>query len=601
MKIRFYKRMAVALTALLASTCIYSPAQAWVNNSVEAVTYGGSLADASNAVAEDSNQNIYVGSDFRGSVDFDPTPGFDTRTSNSSLSPNNDDIAVSKFDPNGDRIWTYIFSGAGDDEVQDIKIDSNGNIYISGTFVYTLDFDPTSGVDSRTAVGALAADAFITKIDSSGNYLWTRTFGGDGIDRSYVMEIDQAGNLLLGGIFANTADFNPSPSAINNLTASGNDAFVVKINSNGEYLWAIKLGGGGGDQVFGLATGTSGEVFISGIFNTTADLNPGIGVNNATSLGGADHFIVKLDSDGGYQWSSTLGSTGQEYYRSSLISDSQNNAYLALRMDGNLSFTSLAGTETFTVNGAADIEVFKFSTSGTLQWGRQLRGAGTDRVEDLEIDAASNLYVGGAVGSGGLIYLDPADSSTTLTSNGSTDGFIWKLSSAGGYLGYSRFGGTAADILFDLDLSSSGKILANGTFTGTMSIDTGSGSQSFTSNGLTDVFMVRINSIAGAAQNSLPTITISSVSSNVYKGISSSVTASTNTAGRVQFLINGKRVANCVSIRTTGTAPSLTASCNWRPTVQGSVVLRAKLIVDSATAVISEPKLISVQRRTNSR
>ncbi len=593
--------MAVALTALLASTCIYSPAQAWVNNSVEAVTYGGTTTDDSRAVAEDSNQNIYVGSIFRGSVDFDPTSGLDIRTANSSVSTSHDDIALSKFDNNGNRVWTYTYSGTGDEEVIDIKLDSSNNIYIGGTFSYTLDFDPSSGVDSYTASGSVSPDGFITKLDASGNYLWTRTFGGDLIDRSSVMELDQSNNVLLGGVFAGTVDFNPSPSATNNLAATSSDGFVVKLNSNGDYVWAIKLGGGGNDYTYGLATGSSGEVFISGYFNSTIDLNPGAGVNNASSLGLADHFIVKLDSNASYQWSSTLGSTGDEYWRSSLVMDSQNNAYLALRASGNITFTSLAGTETFFVNGATDLEIFKFSSSGTLQWGRQLRGAGTDPVEDIEIDADSNLYIGGAVGVGGLIYLNPADSSTTLTSNGNSDAFIWKLSSSGAYLGYNRFGGTGSEVFYDLDLSSSGKILATGTFTGTISLDTGSGSQSYTSNGSTDVFLVRINSIAGAAQNSLPTITISSVSSNVYKGISSSVTASTNTVGRVQFLANGKRIASCVSVRTSGTAPSLTATCNWTPAVQGSSVLRAKLIVDSVTAVMSEPKLVLAKRRTNSR
>jgi hypothetical protein len=599
-KIRTYKLVALALIGLLAPTSLYTPAEAWVNNSVEAIKFGGTGSDSSYAAAQDTNGNMYIGSNFRGAVDFDPTAGFDTRTSNSSISSSNDDIALSKFDSNGDRVWTYSYSGQGADVLQDVKTDSNDNVYIAGYFTYSIDFDPSSGIDSITSTSPAGADCFISKFDSSGAYLWTKTFGNTNIDLLYTMAIDSSDNIFLGGIFSGAVDFNPALAETSTVTATGGyDAFILKLNSDGQHLWSTKFGGGGADYLYGISTGSNGEVFATGYFTSTVDLNPGPGVNNATSIGGADTFLVKLSATGSYIWSTSLGSTGEEYFRSVVVTDTQNNTYLALRAQGNLSFTSVNGSETFTVNGTSDIELFKFSDSGSLLWGRQLIGTATDQLEDIDLDSGSNVYITGAFS--GSVYPNPTDSSISILSNGGQDAFIWKMSSSGTYVGYERFGGTLSDVFFDIDITNAAKFIATGSFNGTISIDTGSGAQTYTSSGNSDIFMVRLNTISGVTISVPAEISITSYLASAAKGASHTLTATTNTQGRVVFMANGKRIAKCLSINTTGSSPVYTASCIWTPSIQGSVALTARLIVDSATAVISPPRMIKVQRRSGLR
>ena len=97
---------------------------------------------------------------------------------------------------------------------------------------------------------------------------------------------------------------------------------------------------------------------------------------------------------------------------------------------------------------------------------------------------------------------------------------------------------------------------------------------------------------------SIATPTVSSV---VNKGANSQISVTVNTVGKVRFLANGKRIPRCTSITPTGSAPTLTATCNWIPSVQGSTRITAQLIVDSSTSVSSLPQSVNVRKRSSLR
>jgi hypothetical protein len=600
MKIK--KPVLKALVFVLPILILMPSANSWVNSSVKAVVVGGTSSDTANAVALDSTGNIYEGINFRGTVDFDPTSGTDNRSANSSISASNNDIAFSKYDSSGNRVWTYSLNGSQDDYVNDIVVDSSNNVYFGGTFRSEIDFNPTAAYDTITPVGGTGADIYISKYDSSGNYVWTKTFGSANNNDDFAsISIDPSGNFVVCGSFTLTADFDPGAST-SNLNAVGNiDAFVVKFNSNFDYLWAISVGGAAGDKAQSIAFSATGDIYVSGYFTSTADFNPGASVYNLTSNGLSDAFILKLDSSGSFLWAKNLGSTGDEWNKNLVVTDSTGSVYFGISPPGNLTYTDLSGSRTFVSNGYNDIEVFKYDSSGTLQWGRQLGGTATDMANSLEIDSSNNLYVLGYIGAGGSISLDPNSSSSSITSNGGSDAFVWKLSSSGVYSGHRRFGGIGSDGVRNSYISSTGRLLIVGDFSITMSVDTGNGGQSYTSAGGLDTFLIELSAGSIEAPPLPPEISISSFSSIVSKGAASTITVSANTQGKVQFLANGKRIPKCVSVVTSGTAPSLTATCSWVPSVQGSFSISVRLTVDSVTAVSSAPKLVVVQRRTGNR
>src|SRR5690606_29098604 len=119
------------------------------------------------------------------------------------------DIFVSKLDPNGNFLWAKQMGGTDNDQGISITVDTSGNIYTTGIFRNTVDFDPGAGVYNLTAV--VGNDIFISKLDANGNFLWAKQMGSGGNTRSNSIVLDTNGNIYTTGIFQSTADFDPGP------------------------------------------------------------------------------------------------------------------------------------------------------------------------------------------------------------------------------------------------------------------------------------------------------------------------------------------------------------------------------------------------------
>ncbi|SVE51796.1 uncharacterized protein METZ01_LOCUS504650, partial [marine metagenome] len=228
-------------------------------------------------------------------VDFDPGSGTTNLTSNGGK-----DVFVSKLDSSGDLVWAKSFGGTSTESGYG-AVDSSGNVYTTGTFRNTVDFDPGAGTANLTSNGIY--DVFVSKLDSSGNYVWAKSFGGTNSDVGRSVAVDSSGNVYTTGYFKSTpGDFDPG-SGTANLTSNGvHDVFVSKLDSSGNYVWAKSFGGSGHDYGHSVAVDSSGNVYTTGFFNGTVDFDPGAGTAENTSTGGIDVFVSKLDSSGDYVW-----------------------------------------------------------------------------------------------------------------------------------------------------------------------------------------------------------------------------------------------------------------------------------------------------------
>ena len=110
-----------------------------------------------------------------------------------------------------------------------------------GSFQGTADFDPGAGTFNLTSAGDY--DIFISKLDSSGNFVWAKSLGGTGYDVSYGIALDSGGNVYTTGSFSGTVDFDPGAGTFNLTSAGTGDIFVSKLDSNGNFVWARSLGG----------------------------------------------------------------------------------------------------------------------------------------------------------------------------------------------------------------------------------------------------------------------------------------------------------------------------------------------------------------------
>ncbi|MEO5570138.1 MAG: SBBP repeat-containing protein, partial [Bacteroidia bacterium] len=104
-------------------------------------------------------------------------------------------------------VWAREGMGTGVDQGNAVTVDAAGNVYTTGYFESTCDFDPGAGIVNLNSVGNM--DVFIMKSDASGNLLWAKSVGGTGDDEGKTIAVDASGNVYIGGSFSGTADLDP--------------------------------------------------------------------------------------------------------------------------------------------------------------------------------------------------------------------------------------------------------------------------------------------------------------------------------------------------------------------------------------------------------
>src|SRR5258706_11830610 len=258
-----------------------------------AKSMGGVSDDFGLSITTDSSGNVFTTGSYQGPADFDPSAG----TANLS-SAGIGDIFITKFDSSGNLVWAKSMGGTADDAGGAIAVDTSGNIYTTGYFAGTADFDPGAGTANFSSAGI--GDIFITKFDSSGNLVWAKSMGGTADDASNAIAVDASGNIYTTGYFEGTADFDPSAGIFNLTNVGGDDIFVSKLDSNGNFVWAKSMGGTSAEAGRGIGLDTNGNVYTTGFFQVISDFDPGVGTFNLTPAGALDIFISKLDSNGNF-------------------------------------------------------------------------------------------------------------------------------------------------------------------------------------------------------------------------------------------------------------------------------------------------------------
>ena len=238
-------------------------------------TYQLATNDYANGVATDSSGNVYVTGGTKGGLDGNTSAG-------------NTDLFVVKYNSSGTKEWTKQLGSASTDTANAVATDSSGNVYLAGVTYGGLDGNSNSG---RT-------DVFVIKFNSSGTRQWTKPLGTAQNDLANGVSIDSSGNFYVAGVTYKDLDGNTS--------AGSADLFVAKYNSSGTKQWTKQLGTSGRDHARGVATDSSGNVFVAGDTYGGLDGNTNAGYN--------DLFVVKYNSSGTKQWTKQLGSTSQNYY-----------------------------------------------------------------------------------------------------------------------------------------------------------------------------------------------------------------------------------------------------------------------------------------------
>ncbi|MBX2960245.1 MAG: T9SS type A sorting domain-containing protein [Flavobacteriales bacterium] len=427
----------------------------------------------------DNAGNIYTMGIFTGTVDFDPSSNIYNLTSPGGYK----DIYILKVDSDGNFVWAKKWGGAIDDEAFSMFIDKDRNIYVTGYFQGTVDFDPSSGVFNLSATSG--KDLFIFKLDSLGNFLWAKKMGesgaNTGVQRGKSIVVDEAGNIITVGDFVSTTDFDPG-SGIYSLSSANlsMDVFVSKLDSDGNFIWAKSFSGANEDVATCVKLDRSGNIYISGYFSPNVDFDPGPGSYIVPTAGSFDAFIVKLDSNGNFNWVKTIGGSGADY-ANAIALDSIGNIYVTGNFQGTADFDPGPSTFNLTSMGNLDIFILKLDSFGDFVWAKNMGGNNFDEGKSITVDLDGSVYTVG------LFYdvsdFNPDLGTYNLTSLGISDAFILKLDSFGNFIWAKSIGGGGHDLINFISLDIYGNSYITGKFSYTVDFDFGLGTYNLVSTG----------------------------------------------------------------------------------------------------------------------
>ncbi|MBE7509216.1 MAG: SBBP repeat-containing protein [Bacteroidia bacterium] len=374
--------------------------------------------------------------------------------------------------------WAKQLGGAFNDWGNSIAVDNMGNVYTTGTFYGTADFDPGIGVHNLTSVGDW--DGFISKFDSSGNFIWAKSFGGMYWDDATAVTLDVSGNVYIVGSFQGTADFNPGVGVYNLISFGYRDVFVVKLDASGNFIWAKQMGGVDIEYGYDIVVDSMGNVYVAGTFGGTADFDPGVGVYNLTVTGVInDYFILKLDASGNFVWVKQFG--GGPYYNSviNLGVDAFGNVYSAGAFKGTISFDPGAGLYNLTSAGDNDMFISKLDELGSTVWVIQLGDTAMDACLSMAVDDSGNVYTTGIFK--GTIDFDSGQGVYNLTSAGTNKVFVYKVDSSANFVWAKSMSGTNLSYGNSIAIDNLHNVYTTGIFYGTIDFDPGPGTFNLTS------------------------------------------------------------------------------------------------------------------------
>lgn len=315
----------------------------------------------------DINNNVIIAGSFNNTVDFDPGPGIYNLSSAAHFQ-----AFIVKLSSNGELIWVKQFGNSSvsnfGSSIRDLKSDALGNIYVTGSFSGTVDFDPDNGVYNATSSGGSLTNGFICKLSAGCNFVWIKTIGQvapstyNGYITPMGIDIDKMNNILICGYFIGNFDFDPGPAVQNEYKNPG-ESFILKLDPLGNLIWVKTIGSGTEpDTANDVMADAQNNVCLIGSFGTSVDFDPGPGVHIINSPHYGAEAVVMLKPDGSFSFVALVQSI---YYGSGLFRqmalDSNRNIYVTGSVSGTMDFDP--GPGVFPLSGPMDAAPFVLKLS----------------------------------------------------------------------------------------------------------------------------------------------------------------------------------------------------------------------------------------------
>lgn len=389
-------------------------------------------------------------------------------------------------------LWADQFTGSSGETCQSVAVDSLGNVYSTGWFTGTADFDPGPGSFPLTT--SSGRDIFVTKLDPQGNLLWALRFGGSGSDEGSSIAVDNAGRVYVTGIFLNNFDADPGPNIVNLVSHGDFDVFAMILDTSGQYVWAGGIGGGSGDEGEDIVPLVNGSFYLAGTFADTTDFDPSANDFRLTAFGTSqvDAFIAKYNADGTLIWVRQIG--GNDFDLGKAIArDLNDDVVLTGAFRDTIDLDPGTGIYPVISNGADDIYVVRLDSAGNFIWGGGFGSIFSDLANNIAVDQSGSSLITGFFSD--TVDFDPGPGLYPMNAQGPFDVYVNKLDRTGNFLWARQFAGTSAGTAFGIITDGINNVYTTGWFQGSMDFDPSlSGLRILTSFGQADAYVSILDS-----------------------------------------------------------------------------------------------------------
>lgn len=451
--------------------------------------------------------------------------------------------------------WVKDIGGTGESKTSGVAVDQYDNVYVSGNFQGTLTFNPGTSPITLTSKGSY--DVFVAKYTYDGQLLWATRFGGTNLDQANALAVDLNGNAYIPCMTMSSGIDSAPRQGVFNFSGSGQDGLLVKIDKDGEFEWARKIGGsnddaghmattdnegnviiagkfsssnvvldswtissngnydgfmvkyapngnviwayaigsGQDDEIFGVKTTSTNEVAIMGYITTSANLNPK-GPAVILNTNKQIFYLAKYSKDGDLIWSNTIDGTNNRC--GTIAVNGSDDIYVNGAYTGNVTFNSIVPGNSLTLNNNTGLDLYltKYKTNGELTWARRMKGTGNASLSyHIAADIDDNVYISGYFN--GTLQFGDAPNSTSLTYHGMQDTFFGKYDAAGNFIWAFNFGSACiGNFGHKIAVDSKKNVLLGGRFCQTIDFNPGNCELNLTAqHSVSDGFIAKYNQV----------------------------------------------------------------------------------------------------------
>lgn len=320
--------------------------------------------------------------------------------------------------------WVKGIGGTGESKLAGIAVDKDDNVYVAGNFQGALTVDQ-SGISTPVVLTSNGHyDIYVAKYTPDGKLLWAKSIGGSNLDQVNNLAVDKDGNVIIGASFSsNSIDCDPGAGVFTVTSNGGEDALVVKLDTDGNFVWAKSVGGSNTDRGHVITADKDANIIFVGSFSSS---NITVAGNTLSNKGNFDGFVVKYDRNGNVVWSTGFGSAAVDEIKS-VKTDSEGAIAIMGYYGANINLNPRGTAQNYTANRETYF-LAKYSDNGILNWANTYMGTAT--MASISIGPTNDIFMTG-VYSGQLVISTANQTSTLDQQNSAKHLFIGKYKSNG--------------------------------------------------------------------------------------------------------------------------------------------------------------------------